>query len=61
MTAPARPPVTGLSLSRALIVVSAVLFVLAAFAAGGHELASISAWPWAFGAFAAWALAWAVP
>lgn len=48
-------------LSRILLVAGAVLFVLAAFAAGGHPLASIGMWPWAFGAFAAWVLSWAVP
>jgi hypothetical protein len=47
--------------SRILLVVGTVLFVLAAFAAGGHELASIPALPWAFGALAAWMLSGAVP
>jgi hypothetical protein len=48
--------------SRILMFVACVLFVLAAFAAGGgHPLAGIAAWSWGFGAFAAVALSWAVP
>jgi len=67
MTAPAPPPqqprpVYGpWYLSRVLLVIGTILFVLAAFAAGGHPLAGISEWPWAFGAFAAWVLSGAVP
>ena len=49
------------SLSRCLLLIGAILFVLAAFAAGGHPLAGITDWPWAFGAFAAWTLSGAVP
>jgi hypothetical protein len=49
------------SLRRVLLVVGAVLFVLAAFAAGGDTLGGISAWSWGFGAFAAWCLSWSVP
>ena len=48
-------------LSRILLVIGTVLFVLAAFAAGGHPLAGIGMWPWGFGAFAAWVLSGAVP
>ena len=49
------------SLSRCLLLIGAILFTLAAFAAGGHPLAGITDWPWAFGAFAAWTLSGAVP
>jgi hypothetical protein len=45
---------------RALLVTGTVLFVLAAFAAGGDMLGGITDLPWAFGAFAAWMLAKAV-
>jgi hypothetical protein len=67
VTTPAPPqqqprPVYGpWYLSRVLLVIGTVLFVIAAFAAGGHPLASVPAWPWAFGAFAAWVLSGAVP
>ena len=66
MTSPAPPPqprpVPGpLYLSRILLVAGTVLFAIAAFAAGGHPLASVSEWPWAFGGFAAWVLSGAVP
>jgi hypothetical protein len=50
-----------LSLSRILLTVGTVLFVLASFAAGGDTLGGISAWAWGFGAFAAWMLSGAVP
>lgn len=64
MTAPAQPQpvvVTPFSLRRILLVAGAVLFVLAAFAAGGDLLGGIPAWSWAFGAFGAWCLSGAVP
>lgn len=69
MTTPAPPPAAQPRqpyggpwyLSRILLVAGTILFVLAAFAAGGHPLAGISAWPWGFGAFAAWVLSGAVP
>jgi hypothetical protein len=48
-------------LSRVLLVIGTVLFVLAAFAAGGDTLGGIAAWCWGFGAFAAWVLSGAVP
>lgn len=48
-------------LSRILLVTGTVLFVLAAFAAGGHPLAGVTDLPWAFGGFAAWVLSGAVP
>jgi hypothetical protein len=57
----ARPAYGPWHASRILLIVGTVLFVLAAFAAGGHELASIPALPWAFGALAAWMLSGAVP
>jgi hypothetical protein len=53
--------VSPVSLRLILLVVSAVLFVLAAFAAGGDALGNIPAWSWGFGAFAAWVLSGAVP
>jgi hypothetical protein len=67
VTAPAPPPQPYpyqrgyWSLSRILLVAGTVLFVLAAFAAGGHMIAGITEWPWAFGGFAAWMLSGAVP
>jgi hypothetical protein len=71
MTTPAPPPAAApgpypcqrgyWSLARLLLVVGTVLFVLAAFAAGGHPLAGITDWSWAFGGFAAWVLSGAVP
>jgi hypothetical protein len=44
-------------ISRVLMLIAAVLFVLAAFAVGGHDLANVPAWAWAFGGLASWALA----
>lgn len=71
MTTPAPPPRTApgpypyqrgyWSLARILLVIGAILFTLAAFAAGGHPLAGVTEWPWGFGAFAAWVLSGAVP
>jgi hypothetical protein len=64
MTTPApqpRPVYGPVSFSRVLLVIGTILFVLASFAAGGHPLAGITEWPWAFGAFAAWMLSGAVP
>jgi hypothetical protein len=59
---PPRPAAPApLSLSRVLLVVGTVLFVLAAFAAGGDTLGGIAAWSWGFGGFAAWMLSGAVP
>jgi hypothetical protein len=61
--APAQQPVivAGVSLRRILLVIGTVLFVIAAFAAGGDPLGNIGEWCWAFGAFAAWILSGAVP
>lgn len=66
MTAPnpqpaPRPAYGPWYLSRVLLVTGTVLFVLAAFAAGGHPLAGVTDLPWAFGGFAAWVLSGAVP
>lgn len=62
MAAPQPRPVYGpVYLSRVLLVIAAVLFVLAAFAAGGDSLADIPAWSWGFGGFAAWVLSGTVP
>ena len=71
MTTPAPPPRTApgpypyqrgyWSLARILLVIGAILFTLAAFAAGGHPLAGVTEWCWGFGAFAAWVLSGAVP
>jgi hypothetical protein len=44
------------SFARVLMVVGAILFVLASFAAGGHPLAGVPEWAWGFGALAAWML-----
>jgi hypothetical protein len=62
MTAPAQPVVvTPYSLRRILLVIGTILFVLAAFAAGGDTLGGITAWVWGFAGFAAWVLSGAVP
>lgn len=64
MTTPApQPAVTpGVwTLRRILLAVSAALFVIAAFAAGGDEIGDITAWTWGFAGFAAWVLSGAVP
>ena len=64
MTAPAQPQpavMTPLSLRRVLLVAGAVLFVLAALAAGGDTLGGIPDWTWGFAGFAAWVLSGAVP
>jgi hypothetical protein len=47
--------------SRIVMFAACVLFVLAAFAAGGHPLGGITAWTWGFAGFAAFALSWSVP
>lgn len=62
MTAPAqvRPAAAPVSLSRALLIAGTVLFVLAAFAAGGGALGHVAAWSFGFGGFAAWVLPGAV-
>ncbi len=64
MTAPAQPQpvvVSPYSLRRILLVIGTVLFVLAAFAAGGDTIGDITAWVWGFAGFAAWVLSGAVP
>lgn len=58
---PARPVVAAHTLGWWLLVVSAVLFVIAAFAAAGEPLGDIPAWTWGFAGFAAWVLSGAVP
>jgi hypothetical protein len=47
-----------LTVSKLLMFAACVLFVVAALAAGG--VLAVAAWPFAFGALAAWALAAAV-
>lgn len=44
-----------------MLLISGVLFVIAAFAASGDALGDITAWTWGFAAFAAWVLSWVVP
>jgi len=66
MTAPSpnpqpRPVYGPFYLSRVLLVVGAILFVLGAFAFGGHPLAGIGGAVWDSGAAAAWVLSAAVP
>jgi hypothetical protein len=64
VTTPAPPPAPAdrpFRFSRILLVAAAVMFALAALAAGGHAILLIPAWSWGFGAFAAWALSGAVP
>lgn len=62
MTTPQPQPavVSPLSLSRVLLVVGCILFVIAALCTGG-VIAGMSAWAFVFGAFAAWMLSGAVP
>ena len=48
-----------LTLSKLLMVVACILFVIAALVAGG-VLAGLEAWAFGFGGLAAWALAFAV-
>lgn len=58
------PPVTPVprpSHTWWMLLISAVLFVIAAFAASGDALGDITAWTWGFAAFAAYVLAWVVP
>jgi len=45
------------SLARVLFIVGAAMFIIGAFASGGHELASIPYPTWALGALGAWTLA----
>jgi len=66
MTAPTpnpqqRPAYGPWYLSRVLLVAGTVLFVLGAFAFGGHPLAGIPGAVWDSGAAAAWVLSGAVP
>jgi hypothetical protein len=44
-----------------MLLISGVLFVIAAFAASGDALGDITAWTWGFAAFAAFVFAWVVP
>lgn len=44
---------------RLMLIVAAILFVIAALAAGG--IFTTPMWAWAFGGFAAWVLAGVVP
>lgn len=62
MTEPAARPavVAPVYLSRVLMFVACLLFVLAAMAAG-NIITSIAPWAFGFGGFAAVALGWAVP
>lgn len=52
-----RVATTPFSLARVLFIVGAAMFIIGAFAAGGHELASILYPTWALGALGAWMLA----
>jgi hypothetical protein len=52
---------TGVTVSKVLLVAGAVMFVLAAFAAGGHALEGVPALSWFGGGFAAWVLAGVIP
>jgi hypothetical protein len=44
-----------------MMLISGILFVLAAFAFGGDSLGDIPAWTWMAAGFAAWVLASVVP
>jgi hypothetical protein len=44
-----------------MLLISGVLFVIAAFAASGDALGDITAWTWGFAAFAAFVFSWVVP
>ena len=58
---PAPAPYAPRSHAWWMLLISAVLFVIAAFAASGDALGDITAWTWGFAAFAAYVLAWVVP
>lgn len=58
---PPQPPAGYRSHSWFMLLISAVLFVIAAFAAGGDALGNIPALVWAFAGAAAFVLAWVVP
>ena len=60
MTEPAPTAAVPVSLSRVLMFIACLLFVLAALAAG-NIITSVAPWAFGFGGFAAVALAWAVP
>lgn len=63
MTAPQQPQpvvVSPLSLSRVLLIVGCILFVIAALCAG-DVITGMAAWAFGFGGFAAWMLSGAVP
>lgn len=50
---------TAPSLTRVLFIVGAAMFIIAAFASGGHAIAGIPGWSWGFGALGAAMLAFA--
>jgi hypothetical protein len=55
-----RPVYGPVSVSRLLLVVGCILFVIASLAAGG-VITGLSDWAFGFGAFSAWVLSGAVP
>lgn len=61
MTPQTVAPAPARSHSWFMLLISAVLFVIAAFAAGGDALGNIPALTWAFAGAAAFVLAWVVP
>lgn len=62
MAAPVQPVARPVrSHSWFMLVISAVLFIVAAFAFSGDGLSGISPWTWAAAAAAAYVLAWVVP
>jgi accessory gene regulator protein AgrB len=65
MTQPAQP-VAGpyyyhAGHARLCLILSVLMFILAAFAFGGHTILAIGGWTWFAGAFAAFVLARVVP
>jgi lysylphosphatidylglycerol synthetase-like protein (DUF2156 family) len=44
-----------------MLLISGILFVIAAFAANGDSLLDVNPWTWGFAAFAAFVFAWVVP
>lgn len=58
---PPVPPRSPWYVSRVLLIIAAVCFLFAALTACGSRILDAPMWGWAFGAFAAWVLAWAVP
>jgi hypothetical protein len=60
--APVQQPVAArpFGASRVFLIIACVLFVIAAFVAGGNDFLTTEAWAWGFGGFASWVLSQAL-